>query len=298
MDIRQLEYLVTLAREKHFTRAAAACNVTQPTLSGGIRHLERLLGVAIVERGQRYHGLTPEGEVVLKWATRILEDQGNLHDDLARLTGSGGGRLTLGVIPSALPAVPALTAPMRGGGRDVRFTVLSRSSEEIRRGLEDFSLDAGVTYLGNEPVGPTVSQPLYTERYRLFVAADHALAGRDRVSWAEAADHPLCALTPDMQNRRIVDAAFQSAGARPVPDVESNSVVNLCAYVRHAGLACILPEAFTGLIGGSGDLRLIPVVEPVAEYTVGLVAYQRDPLPRLVEDLFRGAKGFSLPNRT
>jgi DNA-binding transcriptional LysR family regulator len=66
MDIRQLQYLSALAREKHFTRAAKACNVTQPTLSGRIRQLEQELGVPIVERGQRFHGLTPEGEKVLK----------------------------------------------------------------------------------------------------------------------------------------------------------------------------------------------------------------------------------------
>jgi DNA-binding transcriptional LysR family regulator len=61
MDIRQLQYLVALTREKHFTRAAQACHVTHPTLSGRIRQLEQELGVAIVERGQRFHGLTPDG---------------------------------------------------------------------------------------------------------------------------------------------------------------------------------------------------------------------------------------------
>src|SRR5262245_35198163 len=74
MDIRQLQYLAALAREKHFTRAAKVCNVTQPTLSGRIRQLEQELGVPIVERGQRFHGLTPEGEKVLKWALAILDN--------------------------------------------------------------------------------------------------------------------------------------------------------------------------------------------------------------------------------
>jgi DNA-binding transcriptional LysR family regulator len=73
MDIRQLQYLAALAREKHFTRAAKVCNVTQPTLSGRIRQLEQELGVPIVERGQRFHGLTPEGERVLKWVLAILD---------------------------------------------------------------------------------------------------------------------------------------------------------------------------------------------------------------------------------
>ena len=104
MDIRQIQYLAALAREKHFTRAAQACNVTQPTLSGRIRQLEQELGVPIVERGQRYIGLTPEGERVLKWAHLILDWQ-SLNQELVQIKGWHGnlvGHLVPGVAPSAL----------------------------------------------------------------------------------------------------------------------------------------------------------------------------------------------------
>ena len=72
MFIRQLEYLVTLAREKHFAKAAEACHVSQPALSSAIRGLEKELGVMIVQRGRRYIGLTIEGERVLSWAQQTL----------------------------------------------------------------------------------------------------------------------------------------------------------------------------------------------------------------------------------
>src|SRR5262245_25469336 len=90
MDIRQLQYLVALAREKHFTRAAQACNVSQPTLSGRIRQLEQELGVPIVERGQRFHGLTPDGQRVLKWANAILDNWSALQQDIATLRNTSG----------------------------------------------------------------------------------------------------------------------------------------------------------------------------------------------------------------
>ena len=112
MDIRQLQYLSALAREKHFTRAAKACNVTQPTLSGRIRQLEQELGVPIVERGQRFHGLTPEGEKVLKWAHSILDNWTSLQQEISTLRGTKGklvGRLSLGVVPSALPMAALIT---------------------------------------------------------------------------------------------------------------------------------------------------------------------------------------------
>ena len=115
MDIRQLQYLAALAREKHFTRAAQACNVTQPTLSGRIRQLEQELGVPIVARGQRFFGLTPEGDRVLKWAHLILDNWHSLNQELGQIRNTKGdlvGRITLGVIPSALPKVAPITAAM------------------------------------------------------------------------------------------------------------------------------------------------------------------------------------------
>ena len=113
MQLQHLTYLAALARERHFGRAAAACFVTQPTLSSGIRRLEDELGVQIVQRGRRYDGLTPEGERVLRWAQRILADCEALHDDLGSMRHGLSGRLRLGAIPTSLPAISALTVPLR-----------------------------------------------------------------------------------------------------------------------------------------------------------------------------------------
>jgi DNA-binding transcriptional LysR family regulator len=185
MDIRQLQYLAALAREKHFTRAAAACNVTQPTLSGRIRQLELELEVPIVERGQRYRGLTPEGERVLNWAQVILKNWQSMQEELGHLKDhdSGlSGRLVLGGIPSALPMIPLLTKKIRITHPGIDFTVLSQSSEEILRGIADFSVDVGITYLDNEPIEGLLATPLYVERYCLFVQDTHPLASKRRCS--------------------------------------------------------------------------------------------------------------------
>ena len=128
MDIRQLQYLAALAREKHFTRAAKACGVTQPTLSGRIRQLEQELGVPIVERGQRFHGLTPEGERVLGWANAILDNWSSLQQDIASVRNASGaltGHLTMGVVPSALPMAALLTKAIQTKHPEIELTVLS-----------------------------------------------------------------------------------------------------------------------------------------------------------------------------
>ena len=151
MNIRHLRYFVALARERHHARAAAACHVTQPTLSEAIRQLERELAVPLIYReGQRFGGLTAEGERALDWARRILADQEALEQELAEMRVGLTGDLHFGVIPAAMPATPWVTAAFCRNHPLVTLKVLSLSSIEIQRGLDAAELDAGLTYLDNE----------------------------------------------------------------------------------------------------------------------------------------------------
>ena len=172
----------------------------------------------------------------------------------------------------------------------VDFTVLSQSSEEILRGLHDFSIEAGITYLDNEPVEGLLQVPLYKERYCLFVAETHPIAQRESVSWSEAAQEPLCLLTSNMQNRRIIDRAFTAANVHPAPRLETNSIMNLLSSVRSSGLASIMPEYFIDALGKLESVRAIPLSNPKVEHSVGLVAMDRDPRSPLTTALFAAAK--------
>ena len=111
MVIKQFAYLVALAREKHFARAAKACNVSQPTLSGAIRQLEEELGVPLVERGHRFTGLTAEGETILAHAKRILAEVDTMAQSIGDVRQGLKGRLRIGAIPTALPLVAQITGP-------------------------------------------------------------------------------------------------------------------------------------------------------------------------------------------
>ncbi len=289
MDIRQLRYLVSLSRERHFARAAEACGVAQPTLSAGLRHLEDELGVPVVERGNRFKGFTPEGERVLTWAQRILADCDALEQELVTSRRHLRGRLTLGVIPSALASVPPLVRALQARQGGVGVKVLSMTSVGIQRGLEAFELHAGVTYLDNEPLARVRSMPLHREHYVLLGGPGHGLEGRGAIAWAEAAELPLCLLVPEMQNRRIVDAAFAQAGARPRPAVETDSMVALLSHVREAGLCAVAPNRLLDRLGLAGTLLAVPLVEPTVEHSVGLVAADREPVPPLVAELWAAA---------
>jgi DNA-binding transcriptional LysR family regulator len=286
----KLEYLIALSREQHFGRAAETCGVTQPTLSAGIKQLEETLGVLLVQRGSRFIGFTAEGERTLDWARRIVGDERAMRSEIKALKHGLTGQLRIAAIPTALAMVAQLTTPYRARHPDVRFTVLSRTSIEILTLMENLEIDAGVTYLDNEPLGRVNAVPLYQERYQLLTAPDAPLGTRERVTWAEVAQVPLCLLTPDMQNRRIIDGLLRAAGGNVQPTLESDSIIVLFAHVRTGRWASVMPARLAETLGLTATIRAIPIVEPEAVHTIGLVVPPREPLTPLTAALVAEAK--------
>jgi DNA-binding transcriptional LysR family regulator len=291
--IDKLEFLLSLAQERHFGRAAAACGVTQPTLSAGVKQLEGQMGVMLVSRGSRFRGFTPEGEKVLGWARRIVGDERAMRAEINALRHGLSGRLRIAAIPTALAMIASLTTPFRQRHPNVQFTIISRTSIEVLAQLENLEIDAGVTYLDNEPLGKVTSVPLYRERYRLLVSVDTPLGDRETITWREVAQVPLCLLTPDMQNRRIIDRLLREAGGNPNPTLESNSVVVLFTHVRTGRWSCVMPAKLADTLGLTDTVRAIPIVEPEAAHLVGLVVPAREPMTPLNVALVAEARRLS-----
>ena len=290
--IEKLEFLLALAREKHFGRAAEACGVTQPTLSAGVKQLEDAFGVLLVNRGSRFQGFTAEGDRVLDWARRIVGDTRAMRQEVHALKHGLVGRLRIAAIPTALAIVETLTTPYRARHPNVQFTIYSRTSTEILADLENLEIDSGLTYLDNEPLGRVATVPLYRERYRLLVAADSPFASRDSVTWTEVAQVPLCLLTPDMQNRRIIERLLRDTGADPNITLESDSMILLYSHVRTGRWASVMPSRLALSLGltETNMLRAVPIVEPEASHTIGLVAPAREPMTPLTAALVTEAR--------
>lgn len=296
MNIRHLRYFVALAREKNHARAAAACNVTQSTLTEAVRHLEHDLAVPLIDRnGQRFGGLTAEGERVLGWAQRIITDEEALEQDLLEMRLGVSGDLRLGAIPAAMPVVPLITNPFCSTHPLVTVKIISSTSVEIQRGLDEGTMEAGLTYLDNEPLRNVRMLPLYRERYMLLTPRGSAFDGMTSVSWREAAHLPLCLLTPDIQNRRIIDRLFAEGGApNPKVAIETNSALTLVAYVRSGQWSSVIPHTFLDLLGRADSalagLNAVPLVEPDSAQSVGLVLSEREPLPPLARAFLKSVR--------
>ena len=288
--IDKLEYFIALAREQHFGRAAEECGVTQPTLSAGIKQLEEQLGVMLVQRGSRFQGLTPEGSRVLEWARRIVGDARTMREEMRAARQGLAGHVRIAAIPTALAMTPRLTTPFRAKHPGVTFSILSRNSIEVLTLLDNFEIDIGITYLENEPLGRVASVPLYSERYQLITAAGNLYSERATVSWVEVAQLPLCLLTPDMQNRRIINHHLADAGVTAKPTLESNSMIVLFSHIRTGKWSSIMPLNLAETFGFAEPIRAIPIVEPDASHVVGVVAALREPHTPLVSAMLHEAR--------
>lgn len=282
--IDKLEMFIALANERHFGRAAQAHGVTQPTLSAAIRQLEGELGVQLVARGARFQGLTPEGERVLDWARRIVTDTRQMRHEMRARRKGLGGTLRLGVIPTALPMVADLAGPFLARHPNVQLQVLSRTSVEILAEMDSLQLDAGISYLDNEPLGRVSTVPLYTERYRLLLRHDHPLAVKRSVEWGALDGLRLGLLVGSMQNRRIIDQRLARAGVRVQAALESNSLLALVGQVLAGGWATVVTDEAAALFGARADLVALPIDDGAAlakgadvpSHEVGLVAPWRE----------------------
>ncbi|SES36556.1 LysR family transcriptional regulator [Rhizobium sp. NFR03] len=288
--IDKLEFFIALAQERHFGRAAEQCGITQPTLSAAIRQLEDTLGVMLVNRGARFQGLTPEGQRVLEWARRIVGDARTMRQEMRAAKKGLVGHIRLAAVPTTLAMVPRLTAPFQQKHPDVTFSVLSTTSSKMLGLLENLEIDAGLTYLDNEPVGRVTSVPLLMERYHLVTATGTPLSERSSVTWAEASTIRLCLLTNDMQNRRIINQHFSEAGVQARPTLESNSMIVLFSHIRTGQWASIMPYNVAKSFGFHDDIHVIPIEEPDAGHLVGLVATHREPYTPLVSALLHEAR--------
>jgi DNA-binding transcriptional LysR family regulator len=276
--LRQLEYFVAVARERHFARAAESCYVSQPALSTSIAKLERELSVTLIHRGQNFEGLTPEGERLVVWAKRVLAEHDALKAEAAAMRSGISAALRLGTGPTvsttaALP-VAAFCAlhPLAG------VKVCSRlSSTELLRQLRNFELDAAIAHFGPDDQSGLEVVPLYEEQYVLLVSGEQLVPTVKTITWAEAAQLPLALLTPDMRFRQFIDKAFASSGAVAAPQVETDSVASLYAHVATGAWASVVPHTWLRAMPVTGAARAIRLVEPDTRAQISMAIHAATP---------------------
>ena len=211
MFLKQLEYLIAVIEEDHFGRAASRCNVKQPSLSNGIKQLELELGVTLFKRGrgQRLYGVTEEGKRVAEWSRIILANCASMRDTISDMQNNLSGTIRLGAITSMSPVLPIILQRIRRAYPLVSVDVRFVGNEELQTGLDNFSIDCGITYMDQAAEMPWCdSVPIFEETWSLLVPDSFEFEEMDEISWEQAGDLPLALLRPSMYERAIAEETF------------------------------------------------------------------------------------------
>lgn len=282
-ELRDLELLVSLSRHKNFSHAAADCNISQPAFSTRIRKLEEEFKLPLVRRGNSFLGFTREGEVAMKWARKLLADVEGMRQEINALRNNLDGKLTLGVIPTAMPFAARVSSQLRRKHPNLSIEIHSQSTRQITRRLNDFSLDAGIMYF--DDADPDITVKLYEERYVLIAPQTLASGYKTQVTWAEAAQFPLCLLTPDMRNRQLIDAVFEQVSAVPTVVMEASGFSAVLAQVVSGNAATIAPVSVAETFLALSSTVQFDLVKPVMTHTIGLSIKDQSPVLPMVQAL-------------
>ncbi len=275
MDVRQLRYLVTLAEERNFTRAAAREHIAQPALSQQIRRLEQELGLALVERTTRHVAMTEAGQLLVGRARRILSEFDAASAEMQRLTGVQTGHVTVGAMHTMGPIdVSQALAVFYQRHPGVELTVREQSSEELAEMLRVDELDLAFLSVTEriESHGLGLHQ-LVSEELVVLLARDHPLAHRRRIRMVELAGEHFISYREGARLRELLVGAGHQAGFEPDVKLESNESQRIRRLVARGLGVAILPRSDAD--SADAELAVAALVAPALRRNISL-AWRED----------------------
>ncbi len=270
MDLRQLRYLVALAEERHFTRAAAREHIAQPALSQQIRRLEEEVGLALVERTTRHVTITAAGEMLVARARRILSEVDAAQTELQGLRGVQTGHVTVGAMHTMGPVDVSLAlAIFHSRHPGVELTVREMSSEEMAEMLRVDELDLAFLSVTEriESHGLGLHQ-LVSEELVVILPHDHHLSARKTLRMAELAEEQFISYREGSRLRELLISAGRQAGFEPQVKLESNESMRIRRLVARGMGVAILPRSDAEPPGS--DLVVVGVREPALSRDITL----------------------------
>lgn len=285
VQLRQLEYFVAVARTRHFTRAASAVHVAQPSLSKQIRALERDLGAPLFNRARGNISLTEAGETLLPLATRILADVESARVQVRELVGLERGQLRLGATPTlSTVLLPAALRRFREAYPRIDIFVEERGGRELVQLLARGQLDLALVVLPLHTGDPALATaPLLDEPLVVAAPADGSILRSPFIRVRDLSRHPLVMLREGYEMREVVLAAMRRERVEPQVVVEGGELDAVLSFVE-AGLGIAVVPSM--VVEGRPGLRRIPFARPGMTRTVGF-AHRRDVQPSASARAFR-----------
>ncbi|MFJ6325988.1 MULTISPECIES: LysR substrate-binding domain-containing protein [unclassified Rhizobium] len=286
MTLRELEYLVALAKYRHFGRAAEACLVSQPTLSAQIRKLEAELGTPLVERDSRSVMLTDFGKDAVERATRILADVRQLKNAALLRQNPELGVLRLGVFPTLGPyLLPHVVPPIHERFPELELLLVEEKSSTLLSRLRSGELDAALLAL---PVDADQLQTelLFEEPFLLAVPKKHPLAERNSIGMDDLSRYDLMLLEEGHCLREHALDVCRLSGAGHRSSFQATSLETLRLMVgTNVGVTLLPTLATVGPMGSSDTIRLLSFEDGNPTRRIGLCWRKSAPTGTLLAQL-------------
>ena len=265
MIVRNFEYLLALYREGHFGNAAKSCNVSQPTLSAGIKQLEEDMGVEIVRHGRRYDGLTSEGMRVLAWAQQMYDDCKGLERELSALQRGIEGEFRLGLLPGTSGVAPTLSVALAEKIPLLKQSILVTNASSLVQAIRENDLDMALMYFEDMSGENFDTHLLYRERFFLFHAAKTQQSRN--TTWEHVLSRQLCLL-----NSAVSGSIQDKLAQCTAQTICTDSMDLLSAHVATGKYSAVLPQSLAGRLAHIPNLHAIAITEPMSHTNVGFVA--------------------------
>jgi len=302
VTLTELRYIVAVARERHFGRAAEACFVSQPTLSVAVKKLEEELGVTLFERGPGEVSVTPAGQKIVEQAQRVLEEATRVREIAAAGRDPLVGPLRLGAIYTIGPyLLPKLVPIMRRTAPQMPLLIQENFTHNLAEFLKSGEVDVILIALPFDEPG-IATRAVYDEPFMVAVPKGHVWEERKRISSEELTRESLlllgeghCFRDQVLDICHVVRSKDRSALARTV---EGGSLETIRQMVASGVGVTVLPATSVGAGGTSDLIRILPFAKPAPTRRVGLAWRRSFPRPEAIEALRKGILACNLPNVT
>jgi LysR family transcriptional regulator, hydrogen peroxide-inducible genes activator len=293
VTLTELRYIVAVARERHFGRAAEACFVSQPTLSVAVKKLEEELGLALFERGPGEVTITPAGRKIVAQAQRVLEEASQIKDLAAAGRDPLSGALRLGAIYTIGPyLLPKLIPILRKIAPEMQLHIQENFTHRLADALKSGEVDVILIALPFDEPG-IETRPVYDEPFFVAVPKGHAWEGRKRVTSEELTRESLLLLG---EGHCFRDQVLEFCHTPRTRAIEGGSLETIRQMVASGVGVTVLPATSINPNPGSGELiRILPFAKPVPSRRVGLAWRRSFPRPEAVEALRKAILACNLP---
>jgi LysR family hydrogen peroxide-inducible transcriptional activator len=300
MTLTELRYIVAVARERHFGRAAETCFVSQPTLSVAVKKLEEELGVPLFERGPAEVSVTPSGQRIVEQAQRVLEEAARIKEIAASGRDPLAGPLRLGAIYTIGPyLLPKLIPILRRNAPSMQLLIQENFTHRLGEALKSGEVDAILIALPYDDPG-VATRALYDEPFMVAVPKGHPWEGRKRITSDELASESLLLLGEGHCFRDQVLEICHSVKTRErgalARTMEGGSLETIRQMVAGGVGITVLPATSIGAGGVNTELiRILPFARPVPERRVGLAWRKSFPRPEAIDALRKSILACNLP---